>query len=184
MRMDKSTLERARAAWQWRGDRRPAFALKPKPGQESVWDYPRPPAYVPDHRSVEVFAGQVQLARTAEAMRVLETGSPPTFYIPPGAIEMSLLKPSTRQTFCEWKGRAEYFHVQTPDARIDDVVWRYPDALDDAECIAGWFACYPSRLRCVVAGETVRAQAGGYYGGWITADVVGPFKGEPGTGHW
>ena len=184
MSTDRRSLEEARAAWRWRGRQRPDFATEPGPGQESVWDYPRPPAYVPDSRLVEVYAGDSVLARTERTIRVLETGSPPTFYLPPEAVDNALLTPSGRRTFCEWKGRAEYFHVQGSDGRVDNAVWRYPDAFDDARPIAGWYACYPSLLRCYVDGETVRAQAGGYYGGWITADVVGPFKGEPGTGHW
>jgi uncharacterized protein (DUF427 family) len=188
MRFSQRDLERARGAWTYRGQRRPPFAVAPGPGQESVWDYPRPPAYLTDERRIEVYAGDRLLAGTEKTIRVLETGSPPTFYLPPESVNVSLLIPSRRTTFCEWKGRAEYFHVRgtadEPAARIDNAVWRYPDALDDAARIAGWYACYPSLLRCVVDGETVRPQAGGYYGGWITDDVVGPFKGEPGTGHW
>jgi uncharacterized protein (DUF427 family) len=188
MRIDERDLERARSAWRWRGQARPGFAVEPGPGQESVWDYPRPPAYVPDSRPVEIYAGDTLLARSNRAVRVLETGSPPTFYLPPDAWIMALLTPSHRHTFCEWKGRADYFHVLVDDGggqgRIDDAIWCYPDARDDAAVIAGWLACYPSRLRCFVDGEAVRAQAGGYYGGWITGEVIGPFKGEPGTGHW
>jgi uncharacterized protein (DUF427 family) len=90
----------------------------------------------------------------------LETGSPPAFYLPADAVDASLLRPSPRRTFCEWKGEAEYFHVQTSDARIDNALWRYPSALDEAACIAGWYACYPSLLRCLVDGELVRAPTG------------------------
>ncbi|WP_058554824.1 DUF427 domain-containing protein [Thiohalocapsa sp. ML1] len=183
MTIDKQ-LEQARAAWRWRGQQRPDFAVAPGPGQESVWDYPRPPAYVPDTRLVEVYAGERRLARTEGAIRVLETGSPPTFYLPPAAWDMTPLVPSARRSFCEWKGRAEYFHVALDDGRIDNAVWRYPDAFDDAAGIAGWLACYPAPLRCFVAGDQARAQAGGFYGGWITSDIVGPWKGEAGTGHW
>lgn len=92
--------------------------------------------------------------------------------------------PSAHRTFCEWKGAARYFHVQTSDERLDNAVWCYPQAKGDAAVISGWYAVYPTRLRCFVAGEPVRAQAGGYYGGRITDDVVGPFKGESGTSHW
>ena len=184
MKPSQRELERARSLWTYRGQQRPDFAIQPTDGQESVWDYPRPPAYVPDPRTVEVYAGDTLLARTSAAIRALETGSPPTFYLPADAVDESLLRPSPRRTFCEWKGEAEYFHVQTSDGNIENALWRYPSALDDAACIAGWFACYPSLLRCLVDGEPVRPQAGGYYGGWITNDVVGPFKGEPGTGHW
>ncbi len=184
MSIDRNSLDQARAAWRWRGQQRPPFAIVPSPSQESVWDYPRPPAYVPDTRHIQIDAGDKPLARTNRAIRVLETGSAPTFYVPPESVDMALLTPSTRHTFCEWKGRAEYFHVEGSAGRIENAVWRYPDAFDDAASIAGWFACYPSLLRCRVDGEPVRAQAGGYYGGWITDDIVGPCKGEPGTGHW
>jgi uncharacterized protein (DUF427 family) len=184
MTISQRDIERARAAWTFRGQRRPDFADEPGPGQESVWDYPRPPAFVPDPRTVEVYAGDRLLARTDRAIRVLETGSPPTFYLPPEAVDAALLEPSNRRTFCEWKGQAEYFHVNGSAGRIDNALWRYPDAGGDAAVIAGWYACYPSLLRCLVDGEPVRPQAGGYYGGWITSDVIGPFKGEPGTGHW
>jgi uncharacterized protein (DUF427 family) len=177
-------IERARAAWTYRGQHRPPCAVDPAPGQESVWDYPRPPAFVPDGRTVEIYADSVLIAQTARAIRVLETGSPPTFYIPPEAVEHRRLERSTRRTFCEWKGEAEYFHVLDHGRRIADAMWRYPHADGDAAVIAGWLSCYPSRLRCLVAGERVRSQAGGFYGGWITDEVVGPFKGEPGTSHW
>ncbi len=184
MPIDQSSLDRARAAWRWRGQARPDFAAEPVAGQESVWDYPRPPAYVPDSRLVEVFIDDTCLARTRRAVRALETGSPPTFYLSPEDVDASLLTLSPRQSVCEWKGQARYFHVLAGDRRVDNAVWCYPDALDEAACIAGWFACYPSLLHCVVDGESVHAQAGGYYGGWITNELVGPFKGEPGTGHW
>lgn len=184
MKPSRAALERARAHWTYRGGQRPPFAVEPADGQESVWDYPRPPAYVADARRVEVYAGDRLLVRTDHSIRVLETGSPPTFYLPPAAIDRSLLMPSQRRTFCEWKGEAVYCHVLADTGRIDNALWTYPNALDDAAVIAGWYACYPSLLRCFVDGEPVRAQAGGYYGGWITDQVVGPCKGEPGTGHW
>ncbi|MCF7985747.1 MAG: DUF427 domain-containing protein [Thiohalocapsa sp.] len=184
MSIGKDAIERARAAWSFRGQRRPEFAAEPGEGQESVWDYPRPPALVHDKRRVEVYAGDTLLARADNSIKVCETGSPPTFYLPPESIDGSLLVPSDRRSFCEWKGEARYFHVQGSAGRIDNAVWCYPDALDDSAELAGWYACYPSLLRCFVDGEPVRAQAGGYYGGWITDDVVGPFKGEPGTAHW
>jgi uncharacterized protein (DUF427 family) len=149
-----------------------------------VWDYPRPPAYVPDQRSVEVYAGDALLARTDRSVRVLETGSPPAFYLPPDAVDRSLLQASRHRTFCEWKGAAEYFHARAGGVLIENAVWCYPAAFDAAAAIAGWYSFYPTPLRCYVDGERVRSQPGGYYGGWITDEIVGPFKGEPGTGHW
>jgi uncharacterized protein (DUF427 family) len=182
--MQRHDSERARNAWVYRGQKRPAFALTPGPGQESVWDYPRPPAYVSDPRVVEIYAGERRLARTDRAIRVLETGSPPTFYLPPEALDLTLIRPSSRRSFCEWKGEAEYLDVLGSDGLIPNALWRYPKPDAAAKVIAGWLAAYPDRLRCFVAGEPVRAQAGGYYGGWITNDLVGPFKGEAGTAHW
>jgi uncharacterized protein (DUF427 family) len=117
-------------------------------------------------------------------MRVLETGSPPAFYLPPDAVDQARLRPSARRTFCEWKGEAEYFDVEGSAGWISNALWRYRQPQAEASVIAGWFAAYPNLLRCVVAGAPVRAQAGGFYGGWITDELVGPFKGEPGTGHW
>jgi len=180
----QSDVERARAAWIYRGQQRPAFAKTPEAGQESVWDYPRPPAYVPDNRRVEVLAGDTLVAASSHSMRALETGSPPAFYLPPDAVRAELLRPSSRRTFCEWKGEAEYFDVDGSDGIIRNAVWRYPDAEGDAGVIAGWYACYPAVLQCFVAGEPVQAQPGGYYGGWITNEIVGPWKGASGTGHW
>lgn len=184
MTTDLDWIEQARSAWRFRGRQRPAFAQIPAAGQESVWDYPRPPALVPDRRRVSVYAGERRVAETRSSLRVLETGSPPTFYLPPQSVETGLLIPSTRRTRCEWKGHAVYFHVEGPDGLIRDAVWSYPEPFAEAVAIAGWYAFYPSALRCLVEDETARPQAGGFYGGWITSDVVGPFKGEPGTGHW
>ncbi|MBK1702208.1 DUF427 domain-containing protein [Thiococcus pfennigii] len=180
----QNDLERARRAWAYRGQARPAFAVIPGPGQESVWDYPRPPTYVADTRTVELYVGEICIARTERAIRALETGSPPTFYLPPEALDRDRLVAAERRTFCEWKGEAEYFHVLGDEGRIDNALWRYPRATDAAAAIAGWFSAYPALLRCLVAGQRARPQAGGYYGGWITDEIVGPFKGEPGTGHW
>lgn len=182
--MNPQDLKRTRSAWIYRGQQRPAFAVVPAEGQESVWDYSRPPAYVPDQRWVEVSAGEQRIARTERAIRVLETGHPPAFYLPLEAVDQARLRPSARRSFCEWKGEAEYFDIEGSTGWISNALWRYPRPEVEASVIAGWFAAYPSLLRCVVAGETLRAQAGGFYGGWITDELVGPFKSEPGTGHW
>ncbi|TVQ92615.1 MAG: DUF427 domain-containing protein [Chromatiaceae bacterium] len=181
MSNDPRDLARARATWTYRGQQRPPFARRPGPGQESVWDYPRPPAYRPTHRHIEVWAGTRQLASSDEAIRVCETGGPPGFYLPPAAVEPSLLIPSARRTHCEWKGQAVYFHVEGSAGRVENAVWCYPETYPEAASIAGWYACYPSLLRCLVDGELVRPQGGGYYGGWVTDEIVGPFKGEPGV---
>jgi len=184
MSPDNDDLARARAAWTYRGKKRPPFAVAPEPGQESVWDYPRPPAIVPSNALVEVYAGNRRLVRTRDLIRVLETGSPPTIYLPLAELDEAWLRPSRQRSFCEWKGPARYYHVQGDQGLIENAIWTYPEPLAGAEVLADRFSCYPSKLRCVLDGETVRAQAGGFYGGWITSRIVGPWKGEPGTGHW
>lgn len=175
-------LQAARDQWSNRGDARPPFAEQPGPGQESVWDYPRPPAIVADGRTVEVHDDHGRLvARTTQAVRVLETSHPPTFYIPPQDIAPDALTPTAGMSHCEWKGRAEYVAVT---GTRDPVGWRYPCPYREFAAYRGWVAFYPGRIACSVDGERVRPQAGGFYGGWITDDVVGPFKGEPGTSGW
>lgn len=158
---------------------------RPGVGQESVWDYPRPPRVEPVATIIEVELGGRLLARTSGAHRVLETSHPPVYYLPRVDVDLSLLQPSGRRSFCEWKGTARYFSVQLGDQRVDDVAWCYDEPSVGFEAIRGAFAFYAQKMdRCTVAGERVRPQPGGFYGGWITDSVVGPFKGEPGTGGW
>ncbi|NIM69860.1 MAG: DUF427 domain-containing protein [Xanthomonadales bacterium] len=169
--------------WRYRGQSRPPFAAEPGPGQESVWDYPRPPCLAPDERRVEVRAAGAVLARTHRAIRVLETASPPTFYIPPDDVDMQRLQVVPGASFCEWKGAATYWGLRDdPDAGF--VGWSYEHPLPAFAAIRGHLAFYPDRLECRVNGEIARGQGGRFYGGWITSEVVGPFKGEPGTGDW
>ena len=172
-----SQILRHRQQWRYRGQERPEFARSPGPGQESVWDYPRPPRIVPDPRHVEVRFEDRLIAETTNAVRVLETASPPTFYLAPADVHVEWLVESGARSMCEWKGGAVDFDL------IDgprSVAWCYPQVFPEFESIAGWFAFYPARLECFVAGERVRPQPGGYYGGWITDEIVGPVKGEPG----
>jgi uncharacterized protein (DUF427 family) len=175
---DSDTL-RNRTHWQYRGEERPDFAVSPGPKQESVWDYPRPPLITPDPRSIKVsFEGRL-IAETTRAVRVLETASPPTFYLPPTDVEVDLFVENGRRSQCEWKGIAiEFDLVGGPGS----VGWAYPRVFREFEAIAGWFSFYPSRVECRVNEELVRPQPGGYYGGWITHEIVGPVKGEPGVG--
>ncbi|MCO6411702.1 MAG: DUF427 domain-containing protein [Thiogranum sp.] len=182
--MDKDDIRRARDAWQLRGQARPAGAVTPGPGQESVWDYPRPPAIVDDTRLVQVRLDGTRIAETRAARRVLETASPPTFYLPPDSVRADCLRPENRSSFCEWKGRAAYFSVCVDTLCAEHAAWTYPEPLAEFAAIAQYVAFYPGRLECYVDGERVRAQAGGFYGGWITREIVGPFKGEPGTSGW
>ncbi len=179
-----SWLHQARAGWQHRGARRPEFAQTPQPGQESVWDYPRPPALVADQREVVVSHGEIEVARSRRSYRVLETASPPTFYLPPEEVNTQWLTPSpTVRSFCEWKGEARYWLLKDA-ASAEPVAWTYLAPYDEFAPLAGYFAFYPGRVTCQVAGETVRPQSSGFYGGWVTDDIVGPFKGEPGTSGW
>jgi uncharacterized protein (DUF427 family) len=182
--MDDQDIKRPSNRWQYRGDTRPAFAPEPGPGQESVWDYPRPPVIVADSRLIQVRLNGVLVAETRAAKRVLETASPPTFYLPPAAVQHDCLRPEADTSYCEWKGRARYFGVCAGGGCAKHAAWSYPSPHQTFLEIRDYLAFYPDRLECYVDGERVRAQAGGFYGGWITAEIVGPFKGEPGSAGW
>jgi uncharacterized protein (DUF427 family) len=171
----------ARSKWTNTGARRPEFARDPGPGQESVWDYPRPPAIVADGRLVEVMAGDVLLASTSSAVRVLETSLAPSFYVPPRDVVSGRIVATAGGSLCEWKGAAEWVAIA---GTVESVGWRYPTPFAEFAAIARWVSFYPARVTCLVDGEVVRAQPGGFYGGWITDEIVGPFKGEPGTESW
>jgi uncharacterized protein (DUF427 family) len=148
-----------------------------------VWDYPRPPVLGKSDALVEVINGSTPLASTRSALRVLETASPPTFYLPPECIEWDQLARASGSSFCEWKGAATYWSlVDDPTGRM--VAWSYESPSEAFAAISGHISFYPALVPCFVDGERVRPQPGGFYGGWITDSVVGPFKGEPGTGHW
>ena len=169
--------------WQYTGAERPPFADAPGPGQESVWDYPRPPALVACSRDVQVSADGEMLAHSSRCWRLLETASPPTYYLPPGDVNMALLVAVAGSSFCEWKGSASYWGLLSRPGD-DAVAWSYPDPGERFAELRGAVAFYPGRVVCTVDGERVRPQPGYFYGGWITDDLVGPWKGEPGTGHW
>lgn len=169
--------------WQYRGRKRPDFAEIPGPGQESVWDYPRPPKLSPDQRLVEAFVGTEILARSTRTYRVLETASPPTFYIPPADVRRELLRLAPGRSICEWKGEATYWTLSA-DPSAGPIGWSYSDPRPPFAPIRNYFTFYPAALACFVDGERVRPQPGAFYGGWITSEIVGPFKGEAGTGHW
>lgn len=174
---------RGRGGWRWTGDERPPFADEPEAGQESVWDYPRPPRIELDERTVRVTAGDVVLAETNRARRILETASPPTFYIPREDVSMDALRSVPGASRCEWKGTAEYWALH-PAAAGEPVAWSYPEPFEDFAVIRDHLAFYPGRVECRVDGELVRSQHGGFYGGWITSEIAGPFKGDPGSGGW
>lgn len=173
-----------RDQWQWHGQVRPPFAEVPTPGRESVWDYPRPPRIVADAREVVIHWGAVEVARSRAALRILETAHPPTFYLPLVDVAQQLLEAGPGASVCEWKGAAQYWSLVHEDRRLMNVAWSYPNPLPGAERLAGHIAFYPAALRCTVGGAAVLPQPGGFYGGWITPELVGPFKGEPGTHAW
>lgn len=160
--------------------------VEPAPGQESVWDYPRPPAVVPTGALVVVRFGGATVAETTDALRVLETSQAPAFYLPPQDVDTTLLRPSAhRSTWCEWKGQARYVDLVVGEARAVAAGWVYDRPIVGYEAIAGYLAFYPQRVdECRVDGEVVTPNDGDFYGGWITSTVVGPFKGAPGTRGW
>ncbi len=154
---------------------------------ESVWDYPRPPRVEPSGKRVRVMLGGAVLADTTRAYRVLETSHPPVYYVPLEDIASGSLEPSRgRTTFCEWKGEASYFDVIGGDGRrVERAAWTYPDPASGFEAIRHAVAFYPQLMdECTLDGEHVEAQEGGFYGGWVTSEIVGPFKGGSGTHRW
>ena len=175
---------RGRAGWKHTGARRPDFAIEPAPGQESVWDYPRPPRLASDVREFVVRWDEVEVARTTKSLRVLETASPPTFYLPPDDVRTDLLEPATGGSRCEWKGETRYWSLVSGGRREESVAWSYPEPLPGFEALKDFLGFYPARLGCTVDGAVVAPQPGRFYGGWVTAELVGPFKGEPGTEGW
>ena len=165
--------------------RRPARIEDPGPGQESVWDYPRPPRVEPVSERIRVEFGGVVLADTVRAYRVIETASPPVYYLPPEDVQTEYLERSARSTVCEWKGTARYRSVRVGDRFARDAAWSYPEPNGAYEAIRGYLAFYAGKMdACYVGEHRVTPQPGRFYGGWITPDVVGPFKGEPGTEMW
>lgn len=155
------------------------------PGQESVWDYPRPPAVEACAEHVRVELDGVVVAETRAALRVLETSHPPVYYLPRAAFAESSLKPTDGATWCEFKGVAHYLDVVVGSRRAERAGWYYPEPSPGYEQLRDHVALYPGRMdRVTVDGEVVRPQEGGFYGGWVTDRVVGPFKGGPGTRGW
>lgn len=159
--------------------------IEPQPGQESVWDYPRPPRLEAASKHIQILFNGVTIADTHQAKRVLETSHPPVYYLPPEDIKQEYLIKSPRSTFCEWKGHGAYYSLMVGDKRADDVAWYYPEPTPAFETIANYVAFYPAPMdACYVDGEKVEPQPGNFYGGWVTCDIVGPFKGSQGTWGW
>jgi uncharacterized protein (DUF427 family) len=160
--------------------------IEPSAGQESVWDYPRPPRMQATGRHLVVVFADLVIAESTATIKVMETASPPTYYVPAADVRADVLVPSDdRSTFCEWKGRARYFDILVGDRTAPRAAWTYPEPHRAFTELAGYIAFYPALMdAALVDGEQARPQPGGYYGGWITDDVVGPFKGAPGTEGW
>ena len=158
---------------------------KPGPGQESVWDYPRPPRLESFAGLITIELGGEVIASTDRGWRVLETSHPPTYYLPRSAFRDGVLREAPGSSWCEWKGRARYFDLVTGTAVAAKAAWNYPEPTAGFEEISDAVAVMAAAVdRCTVNGETVVAQPGGFYGGWITSWVVGPFKGGPGSAGW
>jgi uncharacterized protein (DUF427 family) len=158
---------------------------KPRPGQESVWDYPRPPRVEEFSGSIVVELGGRPIATTERAWRVLETSHPPTYYLPRACFTDGSLREASGSSWCEWKGRAKYFDLVTPSKVAPKAAWTYPEPTAGFAVIRNAIAVMPALVdRCVVNGEDVVPQPGGFYGGWINSWIAGPFKGIPGSMGW
>ncbi|NIR52742.1 DUF427 domain-containing protein [candidate division KSB1 bacterium] len=159
--------------------------IKPKKGQESVWDYPRPPRLEDCHKHIQVVFNGITIADTHRAKRVLETSHPPVYYIPPEDIQMEYLMKTPGGSVCEWKGIAQYYSLVVDNKRADKAAWYYSDPTSAFQPIRNYVAFYAERVdACYIDGERVTPQPGSFYGGWITREIVGPFKGKPGSWGW
>ena len=165
--------------------RRRPVPVPPGQGQESVWDYPRPPRVERSHESVEIRLGGRVIASSDRTLRVLETSHPPTYYLPSESFVAGALVPAGGGSWCEFKGEAAYFDVVSGDAVAPRAAWTYPRPTPGYEVLVGHVAVMPGAVdACTVDGEVVVPQEGDFYGGWVTSRVVGPFKGPPGTWGW
>jgi uncharacterized protein (DUF427 family) len=171
--------------WRWTGRERPPWAEEPGPGQESVWDFPRPPRVEPVAEELRVVVRDVVVARTTRGLRVVETAGAPVYYFPPDDVRLDLLEPGRPGSVCEWKGIARYWRLRIGGKVVPDIGWSYPDPPDRYGALAGWLAFYAGKVDEAWVGE-VRAepQPGGFYGGWVTPDLAGPIKGGPGSSGW
>ena len=160
--------------------------IEPQSGQESVWDYPRPPRLERSPKQIKIVFNGVTIADSCNTYRVLETSHPPVYYIPPEDIRTEYLQPSnSHRSFCEWKGFASYYDLKVENKQIANAAWYYAQPTADFVPIKNYVAFYPSKMDCCyVDGEIVQAQAGDFYGGWITKDIIGPFKGGVGSWGW
>ncbi len=174
-------VQAARDQWTYRGTRRPPFAAIPRPGQESVWDFPRPPLLRRTDAHLVVRRRDIVLAETRRGFEVCETGHPPTYYFPREDVVIEHLAPAPGESFCEWKGEARYYDIVAGGHTLQRAAWTYVEPFAEFADIAGAIAFMPGELTCRVDDEPAVPQPGGFYGGWITARYAGPFKGEPGV---
>lgn len=159
--------------------------IPPKPGQESVWDYPRPPRLEPSSKHIQIVFNGVTIADTTRAYRILETSHPPAYYLLPEDCQMQYFHQIVRRTFCEFKGAASYYDITVNGRTARSAAWYYATPTAPYRDVANYLAFYPALMDvCYVDGEQVQSQEGDFYGGWITSDIVGPFKGAPGTWGW
>lgn len=159
--------------------------IEPKAGQESVWDYPRPPQLERANKHLKIiFNGEI-IAETNRAFRVLETSHPPVYYFPPEDVKMEFLTEAAGTSFCEWKGLAGYYSIKHGGKVAENAAWFYPNPTERFAEIKNYIAFYPSKMdACFVGDERAQVQEGDFYGGWITSDIVGPFKGGAGSWGW
>ena len=159
--------------------------IPPKPNQESVWDYPRPPRVEDTTKRIRIIFNNQLIVDTHRAKRLLETSHPPNYYIPPDDIKMEYLQPSDRASFCEWKGKASYYTLQVGNHQAKDVAWYYPNISPRYKELEGYVSFYPAPMdACYVDAEQVQPQEGNFYAGWITHNIIGPFKGGPDSWGW
>lgn len=180
-------IDRERAYWRSIPRSRPDVIPAPGPGQESVWDYPRPPRVEPSASRVRIVFGGLKIADTRAALRVLETAGPPVYYLPNAALRDGFLREAQEasQSLCEWKGVAHYLDLRVGPRYFARVAWFYPDPDPAYGALRDHVAFFAGRGgEAWVDEERVRPQPGRFYGGWITDAILGPFKGEPGSERW
>ncbi len=162
-----------------------AQRITPRPGQESVWDYPRPPRVEPIDHHIQIVFDDRTIADTRHALRVLETSHPPVYYLPPQDVCVDLLRECKGHSWCEWKGAARYYSLAVGERVAEKAAWSYPNPTPAFAAIQSHLAFYAHLMdACYVDGQLAEPQPGNFYGGWITPDIVGPFKGIPGSAGW
>ena len=147
--------------------------------QESVSDYPLPPSVEKTTKKVQVIFQEVTIAETVRAKRVLQKGHPPVYYIPQEDVQMKYLIPTSKNSTCEYKGKAVYYDLRVGEKTVTAAGWSYPEPTKGYEDIKDYIAFYPRLMdACYVDGEKVTPEPGEYFGGWVTSDILGPFEGS------